>query len=344
MRKKVLLLLMILAMIAVTACSKKSEEKTEEIPEKNEFEEPEQLNYHPFTGIETEEDVSDRAVAVMINNHPSARPHLGLAQADIVFELLSEGNITRFLALFQSEQPEVVGSVRSARQYYFELAQGYDAIYVYHGAANFVNDMIKSSGVDYLNGALHDNDGHLFKRESFRNAPHNSFLLFNSVYEEAEKKEYEIEKTYEPLKFIEEDDMIDGEDVDHFHIDYAANGSEAVSYDYDTSLETYKRKHNNDETVELHSEDPVEIANVFVIETVHEIIDNEGRRQIDIESGGNAFLFQRGKMQRVEWENDNGHIVPIKDGETIGFVPGKTWINFVPTNPGIEQSITFESD
>src|SRR5699024_9177080 len=126
---------------------------------------------------------TNRAIAVMINNHPQARPHAGLSKADIVFEILAEGDITRHLALFQSEQADVIGSVRSAREYYFELANGYDALYVYHGAANFVNDMIKSRKIEHLNGALYDNDGKLFKRESFRKAPHNSFLLFDGVYD-----------------------------------------------------------------------------------------------------------------------------------------------------------------
>ena len=46
---------------------------------------------------------------------------------------MAEGNVTRFLAIFQSEQPEIVGPVRSARDYYIELAKGYDSLYIAHG-------------------------------------------------------------------------------------------------------------------------------------------------------------------------------------------------------------------
>src|SRR5690625_550991 len=145
-------------------------------------------NTFPLTGINTDEGANRRAVGVMINNHPSARPQSGLSQADIVFEMLAEASITRFLALFQSEQPNMVGPVRSAREYYFELANDYDALYVYHGAAEFVNDMIVNRNIDHLNGSIYDNDGYLFKRESFRQAPHNSYLLFNTVYDESESK------------------------------------------------------------------------------------------------------------------------------------------------------------
>src|SRR5690625_7277432 len=62
-------------------------------------------NTFPLTGINTDEGADRRIVGVMINNHPAARPQSGLSQADIVFEMLAEGNMTRFLAFFQSEQP-----------------------------------------------------------------------------------------------------------------------------------------------------------------------------------------------------------------------------------------------
>src|SRR5690625_2486555 len=150
---------------------------------------------YPLTGVGTDEGVDNRIVSVMVNNHPKARPQSGLSQADMVFEILAEGDITRFLALFQSEQPDVVGPVRSAREYYFTLADGYDALYVYHGAADFVNDMIINRGIPSLNGAQYDNNGHLFKREDFRKAPHNSYLLFDGVYDVAEQKGYDTKTT-----------------------------------------------------------------------------------------------------------------------------------------------------
>ncbi|MDK2599385.1 DUF3048 domain-containing protein [Bacillus stercoris] len=70
----------------------------------------------PLTGLEIEQKVTERRpVAVVVNNHPKARPQSGLSKADIVIEALAEGQITRFLAIFQSQMPETVGPVRSAR-------------------------------------------------------------------------------------------------------------------------------------------------------------------------------------------------------------------------------------
>src|SRR5690625_2646724 len=248
------------------------EEKVEEEPivEEETFD-----NIFPLTGIETNESIDQRIVAVMVNNHTDARLQSGLSQADIVFEILAEGNITRFLALFHSEQPEVVGPVRSAREYYMNLAKDHEAIYVYHGAANFVNDLVAKSGVDFLNGAIYDNDGHLFKRESFRKAPHNSYLQFGAVNDVAESKGYSLTKSLDlSLPFIDEDDEISGDNVAQVSIGYIGqNPGHVVQYKYNDQTEQYERYEDDAQTVELNTEEPVQVSNVFIIEADHEVID-----------------------------------------------------------------------
>jgi hypothetical protein len=77
------------------------------------------------------------------------------------------------------------------------------------------------------------------------------------------------------------------------------------------------------------------VDNVFIVETRHQTIDSAGRRQIDLTSGGNAYLLQKGQLREVQWTNDNGRILPVINGEVGGFIPGKTWINIVPSDPGL---------
>ena len=69
------------------------------------------------------------------------------------------------------------------------------------------------------------------------------------------------------------------------------------------------------QTVDYDTEDPVLIDNVLIVETKHRIIDNSGRRDIDITAGGKAFLIQKGKKIDVEWKNVDGRIIPYKDGK-----------------------------
>lgn len=337
--KKMLMLLLVLFLIPLllVACSNKTEQ-TEPEPEVEEDPveepEPELPNVYPLTGERTEEAVDNRIVAVMVNNHPSARPQTGLSQADVVFEILAEGDITRLMAFFQSQQPEVVGPVRSARPYYFNTADDYGALYVYHGAANFIEDMLADGAADYLNGAYYDDDGNLFKRESFRVAPHNSYLQFGAVYDIAADKGYETSMNYESLTFLEEEETADigGTEVSEVSFNYE---STPVRYVYDSESEAYLRYNGDEQTIELDTDEAVELDNVFIIETDHDVVDNAGRREIDLESGGNGYLLQKGKLQKIQWENRDGRIIPVRDGEEVGLVSGQTWINVIPTDPGL---------
>ncbi|MBM7542182.1 DUF3048 domain-containing protein [Amphibacillus cookii] len=336
---KKLLSLIMLCLIILIACSSDNADQTgQNVPSKEIDQEPIETSepqfYYPLTGLPSSHPVTNRIVSVMINNHPAARPQTGLSQADIVFELLAEGQTTRFLAMFQSEEPEVVGPVRSARPYYFNLADDYNALYVYHGAADFIENMLKGGAADHLNGAYFDNDGHLFVRESFRVAPHNSYLQYQAVADVATNQGYDMEATYEPLTFLDEEafDDIAGEQRSEVTLYY---GQESVRYVYDETMDKYLRYNNQQQTVELGNETAIELDNVFIIETPHQVIDDQGRRDIDLTSGGNAYLLQKGKIQKIQWKNSEGRIIPVRNDEPVGFVPGKTWVNVVPTDPGL---------
>lgn len=300
----------------------------------------EEAGTYPLTGIETEGGADNRMVAIMINNSVEARPQTGLNEADIIFEVLTEGNVTRLMALYQSQYPEVVGPIRSAREYYFNLAEDYDAIYVYHGAADVVNDMIQDSKVEFLNGTVYDDDGHLFKRESSREAPHNSYLQFSAVPNIAEEKGYAMTADYSPLPFLSEEEQgsIEGEAASRVEVNYSNNPQETITYVYDEAEEVYHRFIGEQQTMDMETEEPVQLENVFILETAHEVIDDEGRRAVDFSTGGNAYLLQQGKLQQLEWMNDNGRIVPAKDGSPVGLMPGKTWMNVIPTRPGLDAA------
>ncbi|MYL43154.1 DUF3048 domain-containing protein [Virgibacillus massiliensis] len=340
---------MLVLLLLLSACSDEKQARDNESKD-NQLEDKSDSSavaedIYPLTGIESNDAVDNRIIGVMINNHSKARPQTGLSQADIVFEILAEGRITRFLALYQSEMPEVAGPVRSAREYYFELANAYNALYLYHGAATFVDQMIQDREIDHLNGSLYDNDGVLFNRESFRDAPHNSYLQLGAVYDKAKEKGYDVTADYEALPFLSEDEDVTGDTAEHVEIVYSNNSPmEIVEYKYDKRSETYTRYNDRKKTVELESDKPIQPSNVFIIETPHQVIDDAGRRAVDMESGGNAYLIQKGVVQKLQWKNKDGRIVPVKDGKTVAFAPGKTWINVIPATPGLEESVTISNE
>ena len=93
---------------------------------------------NPLTGLPMgEEWVGRRPVAIMLNNLKEAQPQLGQSQADIIYEALEEGGITRILALFQDVTGVgQIGTVRSTRPYFVRLAVGQDALLTHCGGSN----------------------------------------------------------------------------------------------------------------------------------------------------------------------------------------------------------------
>lgn len=294
----------------------------------------------PLTGIGTEKEAAGRAVAVMINNHPAARPQSGLPEADIVYELLAEGDVTRFLAIYQSEQPEKIGPVRSARDYYIELAKAYDGLYVCHGNSPDAKELMDNGYIDHLNGLYYD--GTLFQRAGFRKAPHNSYTSYENILKGAAEKDYEMEEAPGPLSFMtaEEAGQLTGEEAESATVTYLSNETFSSTYEYDRNLDKYKRSSNGELTADYDSGAPVLIDNIFIIEASHKIVDSAGRREINLTSGGRGYLLQKGLLREVEWKNEKGRLLPYIDGKEAPLVRGKTWINVVPSDPGLGQAVS----
>lgn len=348
----------IMMLLLSAACSKK--EKTVEEPvapepeieenlvamdEPEEIEEPEEegmlLYPSPFTGVLSEEEILARPVLATINNHPLARPQSGISQADIVYEFLAEGNVTRFLALFQSEQPDKIGPIRSARDYFIHMAKGMDAFYIAHGYSPDAKALLDRRYVDNVNGMQYD--GTLFKRSSERKAPHNSYISGENVISAMEKtsSSLEIAKT-PPFAFHDSvEDAKLGDSASLIVVRFSANNDFINTFAYDAAEGTYNRTVKGILTVDKEDGEPVEVTNVIVLEAAHRTIDNVGRQAVDIESGGKAIVFQAGVAKEMEWKNIDGFLVPVENGVPAKLVPGKTWIHVVPTHSGISKAVTY---
>ena len=107
---------------------------------------------NPLSGMPTDaETAAQRPVSVMLNNLKQALPQLGQSQADIIYEVVAEGGITRMLGVFQSvEDVGMIGSIRSARSYYIELAMGHDALFIHAGGSEDAYADLGKWEVDYF--------------------------------------------------------------------------------------------------------------------------------------------------------------------------------------------------
>lgn len=337
-------------MIALSACDGNEEaaddetnneanEAIEQVEDSPESDPESEVAYtYPLTGIEADKEMDHRAFGVMIENSISARPQTGLYQADVVYEVLSEGQITRLLAFYHSEQPERIGPVRSARDYYIFLNNGYDAMYASAGGSPGAFDLIESGEVDYISGL--DFDGRFFSRASDRLAPHNMYTAYDDLVEAADYLNLERDDRKPPeLPFSDEVELTSAE-AQVVDINYSSSTNN-VRFDYDETIGGYIRSVGGDRMYDFVTDDPVAPKNLFIVEANHQVIDDQGRRDIDIESGGKAYLIHEGVMIEAEWENVDGVLLPFKNGEPLEFVPGQTWINLVES---LESDVSFSED
>ena len=109
--------------------------------------------HSPLTGLPIpEESAPLRPVAVVINNHTRALPQSGISQAEIIYEVLAEGNITRLVAIFHQLEVERIGPVRSTRDYFADFAIAYDAVFAHHGGSPSGYARLRNLGIPFLDG------------------------------------------------------------------------------------------------------------------------------------------------------------------------------------------------
>lgn len=154
------------------------------IPTPEEPEEPAMLA-SLLNGVMVEPELANRrVVAAMIENSPNARPQTGLASADMVYEGVVEGGITRFMALYQQTQPGKSGPIRSARSNYIDWLSEFDAIYVHAGGSATAMARIGEYGIKSF---PHNNNRADYWREPRAgvSSEHTLFANISSIFQNA---------------------------------------------------------------------------------------------------------------------------------------------------------------
>lgn len=325
--KRLLIFLAILIVVFTTGCgdttTKDVGQFEKPVNEENELttETSENKYTAPLTGLPTEEEVTNRIIGVMINNHSKARPQSGLLKADMVYEILAEGPITRLVAIYHSNEAEIIGPVRSIRPYYLELINGFDAYIVHAGSSQEALATIQKNDLPDIDEI--ENASVAFWRADNREAPHNLYTSTDKITSFAEKRNYRSEGYIPELKFLNEDVEVTGTPAENVTINYYSDY--AVSYQYDETTKLYKRFINGKPHIDFETKEQLTAKNLLVIRADHQIIDDVGRRKIDIYGPDKGYLFQHGIVRDVEWERKDGVIRAFINGEEQGLYPGQTW-------------------
>jgi hypothetical protein len=324
-------------------------ETTEEGPNPNEI----TGNINILTGQEISDSVlNSRPFAVMVENAPDARPQSGIINADVIFEVVDEGGVTRLVNIFSSKEPDLVGPVRSTRPYYAEIARSFDPVIVFWGTAPEFYIIVANLGLDYLsplgdgtgNSSVTANfvdpgsgEGKDAIRDATRVAPHNAYVRLPRMKEIAADIGYSLEGGQSPFKFKEDAPEGDRGDISDISIDFSA-AAYKVDYKYDSTTNTYFRSSGGKPSLDRESGDQMAFNNVIVLFTdIKNSGDEAGHMLIRTTQTGDAYYFIDGKVIEGTWGR-NSALEPFsfkdKDGKTILVNRGQTYVSMVS---GIEQ-------
>jgi len=289
---------------------------------------------NPLTGIVTEIDLSGRRpIVVMLDNQIDARPQAALAQADVIYEILAEGLITRYMAVFYGEYPEHIGPVRSSRPYFIEKALEFDPFYVHVGGSMQALSDIKKLGIADIDGL----SSGAFWREKHKKIPHNMYTSSEILVKDAISKGYETSVTVDFLEFNDTFTILEGlsaseitfiykEPVQSDRIGYS------TSYKYNDEEKVYYRYTNGEPHVDENSNVQLTCTNILVQYAKTKVLDNEGRLDVDLITTGEGRYYTSGKYIDVKWSKDSASSITVfydQSGNTIKLNPGVTWFQIV---------------
>ena len=263
-------------------------------------------------------------VAVSIDNYPNARPESGLAQADVVYEALTEGGITRYLAIFHSHAPSVVGPVRSARPYFALLAKEWGAVFAHCGGDPKDIEPIREWNVVDADEFKH---GDLYWRDNTREAPHN---LYTSI-------EHLRKVTSDPLPAPAKRYDFGSWAADPvFGIEVRYSKNYAVQYRYaDKRYERWILDGDREPWAysDRDTGDKPEIADVIVQFAKTRVAYSDGGVIIDLIGEGKAVYLLGGSYAEGTWKKasvEEPTLFYTQQGTRITLVPGQTWVQIAP--------------
>ncbi len=290
---------------------------------------------NPLTGNPgfCENAVGKRPIAVMVNNIGQALPHRGLSKADIVYEVVVEGGITRMMAVF-ADQDHVpyVGPVRSARHYYVDLALPYNAIFVHFGGSPAGYDRIQSTGIDHIDGMTYSNDFYQdMQRAQSRGREHSYFISWEEISALISKAGIsEDGETTAPFQFADQERFLSDEDAKEVFVSFSGSANSSFSYNRSTGL--YDKWRNGEEHIDADTGKVLQYKNILILYTSIGSYQGETyRREVSLSSGGGYYITNGGK-EPIQWTKGNSanqFSFTRENGEALTVNTGKTYICIV---------------
>ena len=333
------LLLAVVAGYAVVQPRSNREENRQDQAAIDGAEEPQRVPRRIDGVLDDVEDANRHPVAIMIENQTAARPQAGLDKAQVIYEALAEGGITRFLAIYTFPDPaDRIGPVRSARPYYVDWARGYDAMYVHIGGSPKAESRIAASQTFDLNQFF--NSQYFFRDQALKVASeHTLFTSGKYMTLALIDKKAPSTGSFTPWSFKDDAPVSERPLEQRVTIDFSTF-SYQVDYAYDRETNDYVRSQAEQPHV-MRDGTQLRAKNVIIV-TVKRRLEQpaeKGRLEMDTIGQGPAQIVRDGVIVAGTWKKQSladPLLLLDSTGQEILLNRGQTWVEVVPP----EQEVT----
>lgn len=324
------------------------------------------LNGRKFTKTERQTWEERRPITAIIENHVDSRPLSGLSYADVVYEIVAEGGITRFLGVFYCNTiaEEVnIAPVRSARIYFVNYAEeyGYNPIFMHVGGANdfsgYGDTTREVAALEYLErigwreprgndfDTTYDSGFPVFWRNYERldrevATEHTMMASIDAAYEQAKKRGYEAEEDgvawdsdFVPWKFKSEKSVDPVATKIAFSF-WDNKPDYDVLWEYNPENNVYLRSNGGEKHMDLANDTQLSAKNLVILFAKERgPVDRNFHMFYQTIGSGDALIFQNGDVVEASWEKDSSGertIFTDEEGDEVEFVEGTIWIEVLP--------------
>ena len=291
-----------------------------DIDPNDENDEPEEPAFAPLTGEQIDDPIERPVIATKVENSPQARPQAGLQDADIVFELLTEGGITRFLALHHRQLPDEIGPIRSARLSDLDLAPAYEPVLAISGA----RPEVLSALTDRVE-VVTETGPPRFSRRDDRPAPHDLYVRPGELLEAGDLPPPPVEPVWE----FSDRAPPGGRPVSDLTVTLSPVSETGWTYDGDQG--TYARLQDG-EPHEVEGPGRIGATNVVIMGAEVEPLEDD-LVSITLIGEGPAIVLRDGQRYDGRWTKPDAatHLaLRDHDGEVLPLKPGPTWVVVPP--------------
>ena len=338
-----LLLALVLTFSLLSSCSKSIEESSDPEPE---------IIYtpNPLTGLEKDENDPDgeRPVAFAVNNIHYADPQKGLSGADVIYEIVAEGGITRFVAIYSNYRNiTAIGSLRSARDQHLQCIFPLNALYVHIGGSTIASSLLaqyqyedKEIDGNYQSvrdvAFYFDNANHARGYGSEHCWFTNSDLIAEAIDYYDIDMNYEVDPIFNFVPYYEPDRELEGGSAESFTFrfsDYIYDPKPTFIYDAESGV--YLREQFGAPHMDEESGEQLQFNNVLILFTeIKPYSPGDILMNVNFRFGGYGYYFCNGQYEQVRWVKGNPEdplrIVGLDGNEIdIQINPGNTYIAIV---------------